>query len=82
VRWVEADRGNDRRDLVTEIPAHPQLDLGRPAAATDKVDLVLSQFGQQYVIEINKFPLSNTRITRAETVAFTDPAREVFPFPS
>ncbi|MCY1495390.1 hypothetical protein D9M68_292910 [compost metagenome] len=48
---VEADRGDDRRDLVAEVTAHPGLQLGGPVAAADEVDLVLGQRGEQHVVE-------------------------------
>ncbi|MNI38929.1 hypothetical protein D3C73_930900 [compost metagenome] len=51
VRRVEADRGDDRRDLVTEIATDPGLELGRPVTATDEADLMLFQFRQQDVVE-------------------------------
>ncbi len=51
VRRVEADRGDDRGDLVTEIAAHPGLELGRPVTATDEADLMFFQLRQQDVVE-------------------------------
>ncbi|MNR09228.1 hypothetical protein D3C85_1254210 [compost metagenome] len=51
MRRVEADRGDDRCDLVAEIAAHPGLELGRPIAATDEADLMLLQLRQQNVVE-------------------------------
>lgn len=51
VRRVEADRGDDRRDLVAEVAAHPGFDLDRPVAATDEAHLVLFQLRQQNVVE-------------------------------
>ena len=51
VRRVEADRGDDRRNLVAEIAAHPGLELGRPVAPTDEAHLMLFQLGQQDVVK-------------------------------
>ncbi|MNZ10678.1 hypothetical protein D3C78_275260 [compost metagenome] len=51
VRRVQADGGDDRRDLVAEVAAHPALELGGPVAAADEVDLVLGQLRQQDVVE-------------------------------
>ncbi|MNN37108.1 hypothetical protein D3C81_1510390 [compost metagenome] len=48
---VEADRGDDRRDLVAEIATDPGLDLRRPVPAADEADLVLLQLRQQHVVE-------------------------------
>jgi hypothetical protein len=51
VRRVEADRGDDRRNLVAEVAAHPGLELDRPVAATDEAHLMLFQLRQQNVVE-------------------------------
>ncbi len=48
---VKADRGDDRRDLVAEVTAHPGLELGCPVAATNEADGVLFQLRQQHIVE-------------------------------
>ena len=48
---VEADRGDDRRDLVAEEAPHPGLDLQRPVTPADEADLVLGQLRQQGLVE-------------------------------
>ncbi|MNH05080.1 hypothetical protein D3C79_643940 [compost metagenome] len=48
---VEADRGDDRCDLVTEEAPHPGLELGVPVPAADEADLVFFQLRQQHVVE-------------------------------
>ncbi|MCY1341494.1 hypothetical protein D9M69_274450 [compost metagenome] len=48
---VEADGGDDRRDLVAEEAPHPGLDLRRPVAAADEAHVVLGQLRQQDVVE-------------------------------
>src|SRR5471032_3068675 len=51
VRRIEADRGDDRRDLVAEEAAYPGLELGGPVATTNEADLMFFQFRQQNVVE-------------------------------
>ncbi|VVN75115.1 hypothetical protein PS687_05804 [Pseudomonas fluorescens] len=51
VRRIEADRSDDRRDLVAEIAAHPGLDFGGPVTATDEADLMFFQLRQQDIVE-------------------------------
>ncbi|MNI35857.1 hypothetical protein D3C73_898940 [compost metagenome] len=77
VRRVEADRGDDRCDLVAEIAAHPGLELGRPIAATDEADLMLLQLRQQNVVEdrvltvdvtVYQFADARQRLMRLQTI--------------
>ena len=57
MRRIEADRGDDRRDLVTEVATHPGLELDRPVATANEADLVLGQLRQQHLIEDRVLPV-------------------------
>src|SRR5471032_3144098 len=51
VRRVQTNRGDDRRNFVSEVTAHPSLDLGGPVPATNEADLMFFQLRHQDVVE-------------------------------
>ena len=77
VRRVEADGGDDRRDLVAEITAHPGLELGGPEPPADEVDVVLGQRREQRVVEngvlsldllVHQFADARQRLVRLQAI--------------
>ncbi|MNE21971.1 hypothetical protein D3C80_1151560 [compost metagenome] len=75
---VEADRGDDRGDLVAEEAPHPGLELGVPVTAANKADLVFLQLRQQHIVEdrvltmdlaVHHFTDSRQRLVRLQAVS-------------
>ena len=51
MRRVQADRADDRRDLLAEEAANPQGLLVRPLVAAQKANALFVQLGQQDIVE-------------------------------